>query len=75
MLYEPIYIFILILNVCSVYAIMILYFKVEKNGCNFCLKPSFYRKRVLPMTTAEVLTLVLVIFAALSYIDNKQKKK
>jgi hypothetical protein len=30
---------------------------------------------VMPMNTMEVLTLLLVIFAALSYIDNHNKKK
>ena len=32
------------------------------------------RKRVMPMNTMEVLTLLLVIFTALSFIDNHKKK-
>ena len=36
---------------------------------------AYERKRVMPMNTLEVLTLLLVIFAALSYIDNHYKKK
>ena len=30
-------------------------------------------KGVMPMNTMEVLTLLLVVFAALSYIDNHRK--
>ena len=37
--------------------------------------PLVFRKRVMPMSTMEVLTLLLVIFAALSYIDKRNKKK
>lgn len=33
------------------------------------------RRRICNMNTLEVLTLVLVIFAALAYIDNHQDKK
>ena len=33
-----------------------------------------YERRVMPMNTMEVLTLLLVIFAALSYIKKKKKK-
>lgn len=33
------------------------------------------RRRQCDMDTLEVLTLVLVIFAALTYIDNHQDKK
>ena len=33
------------------------------------------RRRICGMNTLEVLTLVLVIFAALAYIDNHQDKK
>lgn len=29
----------------------------------------------MPMDTMEVLTLLLVVFAALTYIDNRQNKK
>lgn len=32
-------------------------------------------KGVMPMNALEVLTLLLVIFAALSYIDNRNNKK
>lgn len=32
-------------------------------------------KRGMPMNTMEVLTLLLVVFAALSYIDGHYKKK
>lgn len=35
----------------------------------------YIRKRVMPMNTMEVLTLLLVIFAALSYIDDHNNKK
>ena len=33
------------------------------------------RKRVMPVSIMEVLTLLLVLFAALSYIDNHKKKQ
>ena len=36
--------------------------------------PLVLRKRVMPVSVMEVLTLLLVIFAALSYIDNHKKK-
>ncbi len=36
--------------------------------------PLVLRRRVMPMSIMEVLTLLLVIFAALSYIDNHKKK-
>ncbi len=39
------------------------------DGC-----PLVLRKRVMPMSVMEVLTLLLVIFVALSYIDNHKKK-
>lgn len=35
----------------------------------------YTKERVMPMSIMEVLTLLLVIFAALSYIDNKHNKK
>ena len=35
----------------------------------------YIRKRVRPMNIMEVLTLLLVIFAALSYIDDHNNKK
>ena len=31
-------------------------------------------RRVMPMTTMEVLTLLILVFAALTYIDNHNKK-
>lgn len=37
--------------------------------------PSSLQSRVMPMNTLEVLTLLLVIFAALSYIDDRHNKK
>lgn len=37
--------------------------------------PLVYGKRVMPMNTMEVLTLLLVVFAALTYIDNRHNKK
>ena len=36
--------------------------------------PLVLQRRVVPMSVMEVLTLLLVIFAALSYIDNHKKK-
>ena len=36
---------------------------------------SITKERVMPMSTSEVLTLLLVVFAALSYIDNHNNKK
>ena len=36
---------------------------------------SFYERGVKPMNTLEVLTLLLVVFAALTYIDQHNKKK
>ena len=36
--------------------------------------PLVLRKRVVPMSVMEVLTLLLVVFTALSYIDNHKKK-
>ncbi len=35
---------------------------------------NLHKERVMPMNTMEVLTLLLVVFAALSYIDNHKKK-
>lgn len=37
--------------------------------------PSSLQRRVMPMNTLEVLTLLLVIFAELSYIDDRHNKK
>ncbi len=38
------------------------------------LIPSSLRRRVMPMSTMEVLTLLLVIFSALTYIEEHKKK-
>lgn len=39
---------------------------------DFCFSPSgYFTKEGVPMNTLEVLTLLLVVFAALSYIDKK----
>ncbi len=47
----------------------------QKAGCDFLMMPSsFTKERVMPMSIMEILTLLLVIFAALSYIDNHKKK-
>ena len=48
----------------------------KKVGCDFpiVLCPLVF-KGGMPMNTLEVLTLLLVIFAALSYIDNHNSKK
>ena len=35
----------------------------------------YYERGMMPMNTLEVLTLLLVVFAALSYIDNHNDKK
>jgi hypothetical protein len=42
----------------------------------FPMTPSsiWYIRRVRPMSISDVLTLILVIFAALSYIDSHTKK-
>ena len=40
-----------------------------------CQMPSSLQRRVMPMSTTEVLTLLLVIFEALSFIDNHIDKK
>ena len=45
-----------------------------ESGCEFLLIPLVH-KGVMPMNTMEVLTLLLVIFAALSFLDNQYKKK
>lgn len=49
--------------------------KVRNIGCCllvFCFSPSgFFTKEGRPMNTLEVLTLLLVVFAVLSYIDKK----
>ena len=36
---------------------------------------SFFGRRVRSMNTLEVLTLLLVVFTALTYIDQHNKKK
>lgn len=40
-----------------------------------CLLSVFFRKEVCIMDTQEVLTLVLVIFAILTYLDDHQNRK
>lgn len=41
----------------------------------FVMLPSnFTKERVMPMNTIEVLTLLLVVFAALTYLDQHNKK-
>ena len=49
----------------------------KKAGCDFPIIrcPLVYKGGGCPMNTLEVLTLVLVIFAALSYIDNHFKSE
>lgn len=39
------------------------------------LPSNFTKERVMPMDTMEVLTLLLVIFAALTYLDDRHNKK
>ena len=56
------------------YSIIYLY-NWKESGCKFHYALQFHERRVMPMNTMEVLTLLLVIFAALSYIDNHSKKK
>ena len=42
----------------------------------FVMLPSnFTKERVMPMNTIEVLTLLLVVFAALTYLDQHNKKQ
>lgn len=53
----------------------IVYQEKKKKGCQIIMLPSTSRRRVRPISTMEVLTPLLVIFAALSYIDNKHNKK
>ena len=55
--------------------IMGLYIKREQKGWQTIMLPSSSQKRGRPMSTLEVLTLLLAIFAALSYINNKHNKK
>lgn len=57
----------------KMYAKMTVYFQNRKNRMQtVCLLVK--RERVMPMSIMEVLTVLLVIFAALSYIDNKHNK-
>ena len=50
-------------------------FKAERKRMQFHLLPSSLTKeRVMPMTTMEVLTLLILVFAVLTYIDNHNKK-
>ena len=72
--------FIMILNICSIYVILYLCNRTE-SGCDFPIVrcPLVLQRRVMPMNTMEVLTLLLVVFTALSYIDrhgdDNNKKK
>ena len=43
-----------------------------ESGCEFLMIPLVH-KGVMSMSTMEVLTLLLVIFAALSFLDNHKK--
>lgn len=52
---------------------MIRFIRLERDRDSLVVKPFRKRKGVMPMNTMEVLTLLLVIFAALSYIDNHRK--
>ena len=54
---------------------IIRFIRLERDRDNLVVKPFRKRKKggVMPMNTMEVLTLLLVIFAALSYIDNHRK--
>ena len=60
----------MILNICSIYVILYLCNRTE-SGCDFPIVrcPLVLQRRVMPMNTMEVLTLLLVVFTALSYID------
>ena len=60
-----------LLNICFIYDI-IAHVIEQKVGCDFPIVrcPLVLQRRVMPMNTMEVLTLLLVVFAALSYIDR-----
>ena len=69
----------MILNIRSIYVILYLCNRTE-SGCDFpIVECPLVHKGGMPMDTMEVLTLLLVVFAALSYIDrhgdNNSKKK
>ena len=51
---------------------IILQHNQTESRMQFPMPSNFSRKRVVRMSTMEVLTLLLVIFAALSYIDKKK---
>ena len=65
----------MILNICSIYVILYLCNRTE-SVCDFPIVrcPLVLQRRVMPMTTMEVLTLLILVFAALTYIDNHNKK-
>ena len=46
--------------------------RLERDRDSLVVVP-FRRKGVMPMNTMEVLTLFLVIFTALTYLDNHRK--
>lgn len=50
----------------------IVYQDFESKGCGIVIMPSSLCKEGMPMIIMEVLTLLLVIFAALTSIDNKK---
>lgn len=66
-----------LLNICFVYNIIV-YVIEQKAGCDFPIVrcPLVLQKEGdALMSLDNVLTLLLVIFAALSYIDNHNNKK
>ena len=52
-------------------------YNLKKFGCDFLVVrcPLVLQRRDALMNTIEVLTLLLVVFAALSYIDHHNDKK
>lgn len=62
---------------CTCFLTMIEYLCIVEQKSEDSLMVSFgnNRRRKCSMNTLEVLTLVLVIFTALAYIDNHQNKK
>ena len=63
----------LILDICSLCATISPYNRNESR-MRFPMNALESNERVMPMSVMEVLTLLLVIFAALSYIDDNKKK-
>ena len=55
--------------------IILNWYNRTESGCEVStLALQFYERRECPMNTMEVLTLLLVIFTALTYIDQHKKK-